>query len=236
MAEIADMPTGIDVSKFQGNVNWQEVKNAGHSFGFARAIDDETGTTADPEFAHNWQGMKDSGIFRGAYYFLRASRNMKEAADLFVSLVGQLGPGDLQPVIDVETADGVSANNILDAIQEWMEAVEAALNRQIIIYTYTPFWTNTLGNSNRFSDRALWIAEYTSAPQPHFPSAFPHFSFWQYSETGKVPGISGTVDMDRFNGSMNGLRAFAGFAADPPADLPVNSASPATGAADGPPA
>lgn len=215
MVAIADMPTGIDVSKFQGSVNWQEVKTAGYSFGFARAIDDATGTSADPQFAHNWQSMKDSGIFRGAYYFLRASRNMTQAADLFVSLVGQLGPGDMPPVVDVETADGENADTVLNAIQEWMEAVETALNRQIIIYTYTPFWENTLGNSNRFSDRALWIAQYTSAPQPNFPSAFPAYSFWQYSETGTVPGISGQVDMDRFNGSMDGLKAFAGFPPDP---------------------
>jgi lysozyme len=217
MVEIADMPKGIDVSKFQGSVNWQEVKNAGYSFGFARAIDDSTGTTADPEFAHNWQGMSDSGIFRGAYYFLRASRNMTDAANLFVSLVGQLGPGYLPPVLDVETADGESADTVLDAIQEWMDAVESAVNRQIIIYTNASFWENTLGNSTRFSDRALWIAEYTSAPQPKYPSAFPAYSFWQYSESGTVPGISGQVDMDRFNGSMNGLRAFA--------DLPPDSAN-----------
>ena len=215
MVDIADMPTGIDVSKFQGSVNWQDVKTGGFSFGFARAIDDATGTTADPEFAHNWQGMGESGILRGAYYFLRASRNMTQQADLFVSIVGQLAPGDLPPVIDVETADGESADTVLDAIQQWMDAVEAALNRQIIIYTYTPFWENTLGNSTRFSDRALWIAQYTGAPQPNFPSAFPAYSFWQYSETGTVPGISGQVDMDRFNGSMDGLKAFAGFPADP---------------------
>ena len=209
MADIADMPTGIDVSKFQGSVNWQDVKTGGFSFGFARAIDDATGTTADPEFAHNWQGMGDSGVLRGAYYFLRASRNMTQAADLFVSIVGQLAPGDLPPVLDVETADGESSDTVLNAIQEWMDAVEAALNRQIIIYTNASFWTNTLGNSTRFSNRALWIAEYTSAPQPNFPSAFPDFSFWQYSQSGTVPGISGDVDMDRFNGSMDGLRAFA---------------------------
>src|ERR1041384_4712497 len=117
MVDIADMPTGIDVSKFQGSVNWQDVKAGGLSFGFARVIDDATGTTADPEFAHNWQGMGDSGIFRGGYYFLRASRNMTQAADLFVSTIGQLAPGDLPPVIDVETADGESAGTVLDAIQ-----------------------------------------------------------------------------------------------------------------------
>jgi lysozyme len=220
MLAITDMPTGIDVSKFQGNVNWQEVKNAGYSFGFARAIDDSTGTTADPEFNNNWKGMGDSGILRGAYYYLRASRNMTDAANLFVSTVGQLAPGDLQPVLDVETADGEDAGAVLNAIQQWMEIVEAAMGRQIIIYTNASFWENTLGNSTLFSDRALWIAEYTSAPQPRVPSAFPAYSFWQYSESGTVPGISGQVDLDRFNGSIDGLRAFAG--------LPSGPASPAS--------
>lgn len=211
MAAIADMPTGIDVSKFQGSVNWTEVKNAGHVFGYCRAIDDATGTTADPEFAHNWQGMKEAGVYRGAYYFLRASRNMNQQADLFNSLVGSLGEGDLPPVIDVETSDGASGAQILDAIGQWMEVVEAGLKREIMIYTNNPFWTDTLGNSNRFADRALWIAEYTSAPEPKYPSAFPRYSFWQYSQSGKVAGVPGSVDMDRFNGPMDALKLFAGF-------------------------
>ncbi|MET0752195.1 MAG: GH25 family lysozyme [Pyrinomonadaceae bacterium] len=211
MVAIANMPRGIDVSKFQGNVNWQRVKNSGISFAFARAIDDATGTTPDPKFARNWQGMKDAGIFRGAYYFLRPNRNMQRAADLFVSTVGQLGAGDLPPVLDVESADGASASNILDDIQEWMSIVEGALNREIMIYTFRPFWENTLGNSTRFSNRALWTAHFTSAPQPRFPSAFPRFSFWQFTDTGTCPGVTGNVDLDRFNGSMNGLRAFAGL-------------------------
>ena len=211
MTAIADMPKGIDVSKFQGSVNWQEVKNAGISFAFARAIDDATGTTADPQFKHNWQGMKDNGIFRGAYYFLRTKKDMKSEADLFVSLVGELGEGDLPPVIDVETTDGATAEQILDAIEQWMNVVEAALKREIMIYTFNPFWEHTLGNSTRFNNRALWIAEFTNAAEPKFPSAFPRFSFWQFTETGKISGVKGNVDLDRFNGSMNELRAFAGF-------------------------
>jgi lysozyme len=215
MVAIADMPKGIDVSKFQGNVNWQKVKNAGISFAFARAIDDKTGTTADPKFARNWQGMKDNGIFRGAYYFLRPNRNMQRAADLFVSIVEELGEGDLPPVLDVESADGASASNILDDIQQWMDIVEAGLKREMMIYTFRPFWESTLGNSTRFSNRALWIAHFTSAAQPKFPSAFPRYSFWQFTETGTVPGITGNVDLDRFNGSMDGLKAFAGFPPNP---------------------
>lgn len=218
MIPIANMPKGIDVSKFQGNIDWTQVKNAGISFGFARAIDDKPpGNTIDPTFARNYAGMKDAGIFRGAYYFLRPTRNVAAAANLFVSIVGSLGQGDLPPVIDVESADGASASAILNAIGQWIEIVEAGLNRQVMIYTYTPFWRDTLGNSTRFSDHPLWIAQYTSAPQPNFPSAFPIYSFWQYTQNGQVPGVTppaSAVDINRFNGTMDGLRAFAGF---PPA-------------------
>jgi len=215
MVAIADMPRGIDVSKFQ-QVDWQKVKATGISFAFTRAIDDKPpGNKADPKFVQNFAGMKDAGILRGAYYFLRPKRDVAAAANLFVSLVGSLGPGDLPPVIDVESADGASANTILDAVSLWIDIVEGALNRQVLIYTFTPFWRDTLGNSGRFSGHPLWIAHFTTQPQPKFPSAFPGFSFWQHTEKGKVQGVTNPpnnfVDLDRFNGSMDGLRAFAGF-------------------------
>lgn len=214
MVAIANMPKGIDVSKHQRNVDWNRVKNSGITFAFARAIDDKTGTTADPTFERNWEGMKDAAIFRGAYYFFRPRRNVTNTANLFVSIVGSLGEGDLPPVIDVEDDDGVSAGNFLDRMARWMDIVETGLNRHVLIYTNTPFWRDTLGNSTHFSDRPLWIAHFTNAAQPRFPSAFPRFSFWQHSQSGTVPGVTGAVDLDRFNGSMAGLRAFAGFPRD----------------------
>ncbi|HXT62319.1 MAG TPA: GH25 family lysozyme [Pyrinomonadaceae bacterium] len=215
MVAIADMPRGIDVSKFQ-TVDWQKAKDAGITFGFARAIDDKApGDKPDPKFAHNFANMKAAGVFRGAYYFLRPKRDTVAAANLFVSTVGPLGEGDLPPVIDVEVQDGVSATKILDKVAQWIGIVEAALSRQVMIYTFTPFWRDTLGNSDRFKDHPLWIAHFTSAAQPNFPSAFPGFSFWQHTDKGNVSGVTNPpkdfVDLDRFNGSMDGLRKFAGF-------------------------
>jgi lysozyme len=215
MVDIPDMPRGIDVSKFQ-TVNWQKAKDAGITFGFARAIDDKPpGNKPDPKFADNFAGMKAAGVFRGAYYFLRPTRDVAAAANLFVSTVGPLGEGDLPPVIDVEVQDGVSAAKILDKVAQWIGIVEAALHRQVMIYTFTPFWRDTLGNSDRFKDHPLWIAHFTTAAQPNFPSAFPRFSFWQHTEQGNVSGVTNPpkdfVDLDRFNGSMDGLRRFAGF-------------------------
>lgn len=211
MPPITDMPKGIDVSKFQRTVDWHKVKNAGMSFAFARAIDDKTGTKADPFFANNWTGMKDAGLFRGAYHFFRPKRDPVKAANLFASVVGLLGKGDLPPVIDVEDDDGVSVANILDGVKTWIDITEAALNRKVMIYTFTPFWRDTLGNSTRFSDHPLWVAHFTNAAQPRFPSAFPRFAFWQHSQSGTVPGVNGAVDLDRFNGSATELKTFAGF-------------------------
>jgi lysozyme len=244
MIPIANMPKGIDVSKFQGKIDWARVKNAGISFAFARAIDDKPpGNTIDPTFASNFAGMKAAGIFRGAYYFLRPKRNVVAAANLFNSIVGTLGQGDLPPVIDVESADGASASAILDAMAQWIDIVEAGLNRQVIIYTYTPFWRVTLGNSARFSNHPLWVAHYTTAPQPNFPSAFPVYSFWQYTQNGQVPGVTppaSAVDLNRFNGTMDGLRGFAGFpqvaAEAQPAAETITAAQPAAAARGASPA
>lgn len=228
-------PTGIDVSKYQRRVDWSAVRASGRSFGFARAIDDATGTTADPFFVRNYQGMRDAGILRGAYHFFNPRRNARAAANLFVSIVGALRPGDLQPVIDVEsdgsrrnrqgviTRQRLPASVILDGVAQWIDIVEAALGRQVIIYTFPAFWINSLGNSRRFSDHPLWIAHLTQ--RPTVPSAFRTFSFHQHSFTGRVPGVNGNVDLNRFNGSVNGLRAFAGLprllAVAPDADASV---------------
>lgn len=208
---IANMPRGIDVSKHQGSINWNRVAGAGIRFGFARAIDDASsqGTSPDPFFARNFAGMRDVGIFRGAYYFFRPRHNVVTVANRFVSIVGALGPGDLQPVIDVEALPNLPAATMLDLIARWMDIVEGALGRQVIIYTNPDTWINRLRNSTRFSDHPLWIASLRNVPQ--VPSAFPTFTFHQHSFTGRIPGITGDVDLDRFNGSINGLRAFAGL-------------------------
>jgi GH25 family lysozyme M1 (1,4-beta-N-acetylmuramidase) len=229
MPTIANMPRGIDVSKHQARVDWARVAAAGFKFGFARAIDDRTGTTADPQLRNNLAGMRANGIFRGAYHFFRPNRNVAAAANLFVSLLGRLEPGDLNPVLDIEIDGGLSANRIIEGAAQWIDTVEAALGRQVIIYTFGSFWQTTLGNTPRFRDRPLWIAHFTNAPQPRFPNVWSSFTFWQHSEKGRVPGVTGDCDLDRFNGSMDGLRAFAGL---PPANANIPVAD-ITGAGTG---
>jgi GH25 family lysozyme M1 (1,4-beta-N-acetylmuramidase) len=225
---IDQMPRGIDVSKHNGRIDWNRVAHTGIKFAFTRVIDDRRPRNADPQFAANRDGIKAAGLLRGYYHFFRPGRdNVVNSANLFASLIGTLLPGDLQPTIDIEVTDGLGANAILDASARWIDIVEAATGRQVIIYTFVSFWRDTLRNSTRFGDHPLWIADLQNTP-PRVPGGFRTFTFHQHSFTGRVPGIPRTgaatnVDLDRFNGTMNGLRAFAAL---PPLPTPAPSVEP----------
>ena len=121
----------------------------------------------------------------------------------------QLAPGDLPPVIDVESVDGKAASVVLKGVGVWLEAVEQALGRKPLIYTGSSFWSRTIGGSDRFSSYDLWVAQYTARPAPTVPKGFGSYRFWQFTQTGKIDGINGNVDLNRFNGSLDELQALA---------------------------
>lgn len=208
---------GIDVSKFQPDVNWSQVKQAGYVFAFARATygDDEV----DPRFSSHWQGMKDAGVVRGPYHFFVTAQDAARQADLFVSTVGSLEAGDLPPVIDVEQLSG-TGGDIVGGVRTWLDIVERRLGRRPIIYTGPAFWNANL--TGDFGGYPLWVAEYgVSAPKP--VKGWDGWTFWQHSEGGSVPGISGNVDLDYFNGSLSELETLT--------NAPAGSLSPAAPAA-----
>src|SRR5581483_4399637 len=103
--ELTNTVTGIDVSTFQGTIDWPTAKRAGVAFGIARVSD---GLFLDDKFARNWQMLRSNGVVRGVYQFFRASKDPVKQADLLVDRVGKLQPGDLPPVLDAEEMDGVS--------------------------------------------------------------------------------------------------------------------------------
>lgn len=129
-----------------------------------------------------------------------------------------LQPGDLPPVLDLETADGISGTAILDAAATWLSLVEKASGRTPIIYTSARFWRENLAKAkdpNRFSAHyPLWVAYYGHIPQPPLPDGWTTWTFWQYTDSGKVNGIpvdKGKADLDRFYGSLAELRKLGGF-------------------------
>jgi lysozyme len=218
---------GLDVSHFQGTVNWPEVKQAGLRFAIAKATEGQN--TVDSQFKNNWQNIKAAGLLRGAYHFFDAGIDGTAQANHFLQ-IAPLEPGDLPPVIDVEAAASASNATILQEVQNWLDTVEQALNRRPMIYTTASFWNSHLNHT--FGAYPLWIAEY-GVSVPKIPTGWSNWQFWQYSQAGKVSGVTGSVDMDYFNGSYDDLLAFlqiAGAQADADASAgETNSDAPASG-------
>ena len=129
---------GIDVSHYQGTINWQSVKQAGIAFAFAKASDGSTGV--DSQFKTNWQGMKSAGIIRGAYHFFEPTQDATAQANDFLNTVGSLQAGDLPPVIDVEINNGVSNSQMISGVTTWLTVVQQSLGRTPMIYTVASFW------------------------------------------------------------------------------------------------
>ena len=194
---------GIDVSHFQGHVDWQAVKAAGCAFAFAKAT--EGAGLTDPFFASNWAGMKAAGLLRGAYHFYRAQQPAAEQAAHFLSSV-QFEPGDLPPVLDIEVNDGVTGQSLVGGVQTWLDAVEPAAGVTPILYTNTPFWDAHF--SDQFSQYPLWIAHYGPVPSP-LPRGWTDWTLWQYSQSLHINGVNGAADHDYFNGPLTQLQALA---------------------------
>ena len=217
-----DTVYGIDVSRFQGTINWQQV--AGHGVKYAwiqvsRYIDD-----IDAQFEANWAGARANGILRGAYQRFHPGQSVSGQAQIMLEKIGTLEPNDLPPMLDVEDADGLSKAQVAAAVQEWMDIVEPAVGVKPFIYTGYYFWRDSVGSA-AFADHPLWIANY-SATCPLIPDAWNRWTIHQYSSTNHIPGItSNSVDENRFNGTMEDLMAFTvgggGGEAEPCAVIPA---------------
>ncbi len=204
---------GIDVSKWQGAINWPKVKAAGVEFAFVRLSDGAN--YRDAYFTTNWNATKANGIIRGAYQFFRPTQNVTTQADMMIAAIGTYTPGDLPPVIDVEDAGGLSAATVAARVRTWVDRVEGALHVKPIVYTGKYFWRDEVGGPTSFAGNPLWIAQYTSLC-PDLPAPWARWTFWQHTDSGSIPGISGGVDSNKFNGSLAELRAFAMGTGTPP--------------------
>lgn len=211
----ADGPTrpGIDVSFYQGVIDWPRVAASGEvAYAIVRIGD---GLGEDDQFERNWAGARDAGLIRGAYQFFRTQRDPEEMAAIVVRKLGRLGPGDLPAVLDLEGASiqGQPANVVQDHARRWLQAVEAGTGKRPIIYTGYYVWRDEV-NDPDFSQHPLWIAAYTDNC-PLIPDTWPRWTFWQFTDSGRVPGIDGNVDQNRFNGDQAALEALAGMNAEP---------------------
>jgi len=187
------MIPGIDVSHYQGEIDWQAVKDSGIQFAFVKATDGAT--SVDPMFSKNVALANAAGVPIGAYHFFRGGPaecwNFTAEERAFRSLL------KLPPVIDVEL-DTISIAQLIDFLREFgKQSLPKA-----IIYTDRAL-AGLMGEP--LTSLPLWLAEYGVA-EPS-PAPWSSWTFWQYG-AGRVPGISTMVDLDWFNGTADELAAF----------------------------
>ena len=209
--------TGPDVSSWQhtsgASIDWGQVRAAGQSFAFVKATEGPTGYYQNPYFASDWANIRAAGLIRGAYHFARPEFSAIDQANYFISVVGAgASPGDLPPVLDLEQTGGLAPANLASWTQAFLSRVQALTGRTPMVYSSPYFIRNSLGNTAQFSQYPLWLADYTgrSGPSYPLPGSWGSFTFWQFTSTASVPGISGNVDMSNFCCDSRSIDILAG--------------------------
>ncbi|MFF9571099.1 GH25 family lysozyme [Streptomyces sp. NPDC014685] len=205
-------PMGVDVSHYQGTINWGSVRAAGIEFAWMKATE---GTSyKDPKFSANYLGAYNARVIRGAYHFARPDVSGGAAqADFFASNGGAWSRDNLTlpGVLDIEgSCYGKSASAMQSWILDFYNRYKARTGRDVVIYTSPSWWNSCTGGWTGMSTRSpLWVAHWTTAGSPSIPKGFSYWTVWQYTSTGSVSGISGNVDRDRFGGDRSRLLALA---------------------------
>lgn len=205
---------GIDVSRYQGEIDWNKVKADGISFVFAKAT--EGVTYQDPTFADNVAGAKKAGLLTGAYHFLRAQSVTvaKQEATSFAAAIAAVGGVDLPPVMDYEENPANLGKVTINAIaQTFLSEIESRTGMLPIIYTGNSFASNFDAALGTYP---LWVARYSTVVPSDTPG-WNKWEFWQYSDgsTGgqrpaggrAVSGISAAVDLNEYAGTEEELLA-----------------------------
>ncbi len=195
---------GIDVSHFQKTIDWEKVANAGVQFAYAKAS--EGASFTDPMFVSNYAGILGAGMLRGAYHFFDPGAAPLDQVAHFLKVLAPAAPGDLPPMLDLESGGSKDRPAIVSGALQWLDQVQKAVGRTPVLYCTAPFWTDVLGSPEALMEFPFWIAEYTLADKPTLPAKRASYALWQYAQTGTVDGISTHVDLDWFNGSFDQLR------------------------------
>jgi lysozyme len=194
---------GIDVSRWQTNMDWEKVRARGGNFAFIKATDG--GDHLDPLFKTNWARAKAAGMPRGAYHFFYWCRNASSQADWFIRNVPR-EPGALPPVIDVEYNGEskckmrLTTAQVREKMQVFMDRLERHYGQRPIIYTAPDFYKDHLQGA--FQDYPFWLRAVAQHPSRVYPNR--KWVFWQYSGSGLSQGVNGKIDLNVFNGTEDG--------------------------------
>lgn len=206
---------GIDISHWNGDVDWSRVAAAGITFSIAKATESDYYT--DSKFPGEDDGAYQQGLIHGAYHFaIPDDSDGATQAQWFVENGGDWIPDGttLPGTLDIEyNPYGETCYNMSNAemaawIADFNDEYIALTGRAPMVYSNADWWNRCVGTSDLDTVNELWVA-YWSAGPPTLPHDFSTYTFWQYSATGSVDGIDSDVDMDWFPGTLHDLRDFA---------------------------
>lgn len=191
---------GVDVSHYQGTVDWAAVKVAGMAFAFAKATDGITYT--DPRWSTNLTAAQNAGVMIGGYHFYEPNDDPMPQLKNFLAALGDVN-GQLPPVVDLEKSPAKADSvQYLRDVQKFLAQLQDKIGCTPMIYASPAFYSTYL--STGLDAYPLWLAEYSSRAKP---PAGRDWLFWQHTQNGAVSGITGSVDLDWFAGDAKQLAA-----------------------------
>lgn len=190
---------GLDISHYQGIINWDKVGFLEDSIPVSFVILRATAgnNKSDNYFTYNWRESKKNNFTRGAYHYYRPDENSTEQAEKFISKV-TLEKGDLPPILDIEDVSDIqTVASLRKGISNWLEIVEKHYGIKPIIYTGDSFYKDYLKGKG-YNDYPIWIANYNKhIKQPKVKD----WIIWQFSDQGTATGINEFVDLNVFDGN-----------------------------------
>ncbi len=199
---------GIDVSKYQTDIDWPQVRAAGIAFAFIKAT--EGGDRADSRYDGNWRGARGAGIPHAPYHFYYFCTRAAKQAQWFIANVPKASV-QMPPVLDMEWNDASPScrlrpdpATVRSEMKIYMDIVERHYGKRPIIYTTVDFHRENL--DGHFRSHQFWLRSVAAHPSDIYPNH--PWSFWQYTGTGVVPGVKGDTDINVFAGSAKVWRAW----------------------------
>ena len=201
---IGGMMRGVDVSSYQGDVDFAELRRQGVGFAYIKAT--EGGAYKDPKFTTNWSAAEEAGLPVGAYHFFSYDTSGAKQAENYISTVGSL-EGRLIPVIDMELSKEQKTNppeksDVVKTLKVFVAALEEEYDTKPMIYATKDYYENYLKDD--FADYPRWVR---SVYWPVFIEVGNDWTVWQYDDHGKLEGYNGEeefIDMNVIN-SEKGL-------------------------------
>jgi lysozyme len=193
---------GIDVSQYQGTIDWENLEAIEEQFEIKFVVVRATAGSkkVDRNFKKNWKNLSSTVYIQGAYHYYRPDENSTDQANNFIKNV-KLRKGHLPPILDIEKMPkGQSMDKLKKGLQNWLTIVEKQFGVKPIIYTGEKYFEDFLQED--FPNYKFWIANYN----PWKEKIEDEYLMWQFTEKAQLHGINELVDVNVFNGNVDDLK------------------------------